>query len=169
MLAVGDYLRAHDIDAIVSSPVTRARESVSLLTLGSIPVFFENALRDLSFGRLSGRKKDGSDPEVSRLFEERSRDYLRFRFPEGESILDIAERLRVVREQLFSTQWRSVVIVAHLYVNRILLAGVRSLDLERAFQIPQDNSAVIVADTNPEHRPQVWHSSDGLLTDLLPP
>ena len=70
-------------------------------------------------------------------FQKRKKDKLRYRYPEGESYIDLIERVRPFIEKVIAEK-NDIFIVCHRAVTRALLYHLMSLPLEEipSFEIP---------------------------------
>ena len=92
----GQALKGIRFDACVSSPLSRAKETVEIVLResgnGSVPVRTDDRLKEINFGLEENRPDTSSllDPETTRLFY---MDAFRFPgFPGGESVRDLCSR-----------------------------------------------------------------------------
>ena len=149
-----EVLRWHErlaktlFDAAYSSPLLRARQTASLL-LGmdalSVhePVLVED-LREICLGRWEGRSKLQVMQEDAQSWEARGRDIVGVAPPEGESVRQLAGRVlpafRAVLSQSVNKQ--NVLVVAHQAVNRVILAEIEDIPLDRILSIPQPTAVL---------------------------
>lgn len=77
-------------------------------------------LNEIHGGICENMSYDDIENKYPEIFSERKKDKLKFRYPEGESYLDLLERLRYFVLQLNSYK-KPVLIVAHNAIIRVLL------------------------------------------------
>lgn len=75
------------------------------------------------------------------------------RFPGGESLQDVQNRLQPLVKQLQAEKDNpTVVIVGHNILNRVLLATLLGLPLEHCRMFKLKNASIAEIDANPHHR-----------------
>ena len=127
-------------DVLYCSPLSRTVKSAEYMAepFGLEPVIVPE-LRERDFGLWEGL----SFAEVAKQFPEDfdawAKDPLRFSPIEGESTLEVHERvLPAVEKLLAAHEGGSVAIMAHGGVNRVVLCNYMKLPLEHIFRIEQD-------------------------------
>jgi len=130
-----------------SSPLTRTRQSVSILCEElSLPygdVRFDERLMERSYGRWEGRTFD----EISARYPEdvalEQKDRWNFAIPEnGESFADVANRLRAWLSELSASQ--PVIVMAHGGSGRILRGLCEGLSPEGIFACDEPQSTTFL-------------------------
>lgn len=141
-------LRNKDFTAAYSSDLKRCSEGARLLGAehGLEPVL-KKELRELHIGdweRKTWRELQAAYPEE---WQARLDDIVHYRVPGGESLLEMAERVRpVIREIAIAHQGEEVLVVGHGGVNRIILLDAIGAPLDRLFYIEQDYGCLNVID-----------------------
>lgn len=147
-LAEAGALAAHfadvQLDAIFSSPLSRAiRTAQAIAAAQGLEVQTDPAFIDLDFGKWHGlplrdvREKYGG---LYRLWRERPQEVT---FPGGENLAQVRARawdglLRVVREN----PERTVLILSHRVITKVLICAALGLDDSHFWQIKQETTAV---------------------------
>ena len=128
---------------LMVSPLRRARETaLALNRVWGLELEIVPALRELDMGRLEGTEPSDLqrlEPEFYRLWRENPGSA---RFPEGESIEDLQQRLVPWVETLRSDPSGTVVAVTHLYVILTLLCLFSGLPLQRLRSLFLQSSSV---------------------------
>lgn len=116
--ALQEVLHPIEFDSIVSSPSVRAVETARLAYAEPRP---DHRLRELDFGDLDGSTWTECSPQM----RERLIDFAAFAAPHGETVLQLAERVRAALADLGPGRH---LMVTHGGVIRLLLgrAGVRA-------------------------------------------
>ncbi len=135
------------IDAFYSSPLQRAKETLSYIAElhPGVPVYELPELEEISWGILEGQPVEG---EVLRLFDEMNTRWKNGDFQHavegGESIIEVQERaFRAVDIITKRHAGQTVVVVTHGRFLRILLASLlSSYGLSRMHEIKHANTAV---------------------------
>jgi alpha-ribazole phosphatase len=126
-------------DALYSSDLKRSRETVEILAVvPSKPIHFRSELREIHLGQWEGMSMTSVQSRFPEAFQARGLDFGHFRPPDGESFLDLYERVIPLFEQIVHESRGKVLIVGHAGVNRVILCHVLGLPLERLFHLGQD-------------------------------
>ena len=142
--AVAAYFDGVNLEGIYTSPLARAAETAAAIAAGrGMEVVSDPAFIDLDFGEWQGHPlKEVREryPELYRAWRERPREVT---FPGGENLDQVRERaweglLKVVREN----PERTVVIVSHRVITKILICAALGLDNSHFWQIKQDTTAI---------------------------
>ena len=108
-------------------------------------------LREINFGQLEGLTFDQiskSYPEIVRLWMERSTE---LRYPDGESIDELEERVCYFRKRLESHgREETLLVVAHSGVLRTLACQILDLDAWQRWQMHLDLASLSIIETRPE-------------------
>jgi probable phosphoglycerate mutase len=151
---VGGRLANTDVAAIYASPLQRARQTAAPLAerLG-LPVQPHDGLLDINYGLWQGlthAEAATAYPELHRLWRTRPD---RVRFPGGESLADVRDRLHTLLDQLAEAHpGRTVVLVGHQIVNKVLACALLDVELDQIDRIGQEPAALNVF----EQRPERW-------------
>jgi broad specificity phosphatase PhoE len=142
--AVAAYFEGVELEGIYTSPLARAAETAAAIAVGrGMEVVSDPAFIDLDFGEWQGhplKEVREKYPELYRAWRERPQEVT---FPGGENLDQVRERaweglLKVVREN----PDRTVVIVSHRVITKILICAALGLDNSHFWQIKQDTTAV---------------------------
>jgi broad specificity phosphatase PhoE len=142
--AVAAYFEGMDLGGIYSSPLARAAETAAAIAAGrGMEVVSDPAFIDLDFGEWQGhplKEVREKYPELYRAWRERPQEVT---FPGGENLEQVRERaweglLKVVREN----PDRTVVIVSHRVITKVLICAALGLDSSHFWQIKQDPTAI---------------------------
>jgi probable phosphoglycerate mutase len=140
-------LSAVTFDLAFCSPLRRSRQTAEIVLSGNaanVSSLTEAPdLREISLGRWEGMDKRSILAAFPDAWEARGRDMLNTPAPGGESFADLAARVlpafAAIRRQ---TAGRTVLLVAHQAVNRVILSHARGLPLAELFTIPQPPAAL---------------------------
>lgn len=142
--AVAAYFQGGEIDRIYTSPLSRAAETAKTIAVGrGLRAIPDPAFIDLDFGEWQGlplkvvREKY---PDLYRAWRERPQDVT---IPGGETLAQGRARaweglLRVMQENPEKT----VLIVSHRVITKILICAALGLDNSHFWQIKQDTTAI---------------------------
>jgi len=136
---VADHLRETPIDAVYSSPLSRAvATAAAVASSHGVEPRLRGDLREIDFGEFEGRTFDEIASSHPDLYARWMRDPTSVRFPGGESYIDLSERAtreitRIRREH----EGRSVAVVTHGGVIRAVLAEILGVTGPMVFRIDQ--------------------------------
>ncbi len=142
--AVAGYFEGVKMDGIYTSPLARAAETAAAIAVGrGMEVVPDPAFIDLDFGEWQGhplKEVREKYPEMYRAWRERPQEVT---FPGGENLDQVRKRaweglLRVAREN----PDRTVVIVSHRVITKVLICAALGLDNSHFWQIKQDTTAI---------------------------
>ncbi len=161
---LASWVRDRGVDAVVSSPVRRARETAGPSALAAgVPLRIEEDLREVSFGVAEGRTLAELDPAVVARF--RAGDP----FPGGEAPEDGARRGAAALRALAATGG-TVLVVAHSTLLRLGLCALLGLPPRRyRLLLPRlDNTAITEVDVPPDPARPAGLLRLNVPTDVLP-
>ena len=140
---LADWVHTRTIDAIVCSPVRRARETAAPSALAAgVDIEVEDDLREVGFGIAEGRTLAELDPEVAAAFRA---DPVAHPFPGAEPPDEAAERCATALRRVAARHPHdTVLVVAHNTLLRLGLCVLLGLPVGRYRQVfPRlDNVAV---------------------------
>lgn len=137
-------LLAEDIDAAYSSGLTRAAHTAEIIVARrGVEIARVAALNEVDFGEWAGLTREQAaarDPEEFAAWME---DSARASPPGGEALLAAAERAWTALEAIAERErGRTVLIVSHKAINRLLAARIMGLEAGQFRRLGQDNCAV---------------------------
>ena len=143
-----DFLSNVIINAVYSSDLDRSRYCAELIAAGhGLKNVADPGLRELHIGDWEGRTWAELQEAYPDDWRARLENLVNYKVPGGESLQDAADRIRPrVRSAIESHQGKTIVIVAHGGVNRIVLLDAMDAPLEQAFSIEQDYGCVNIID-----------------------
>ncbi len=134
--------------AIYSSPLQRAKKTAELIARPfELTVEVHPGLIDIDYGDWQGLTPD----EVRQRWPEILHAWYKFphlaNIPNGESLADLRRRAMKAIEQLAAQHsGKTILLVAHTVINRIILLGVLKLGNERFWHIKQETCAINLFD-----------------------
>jgi broad specificity phosphatase PhoE len=131
--------------AVYTSPLCRASDTAAAIALGrAVPITPVAELRELSYGRCQGVPPSERDAELDRLWRA---EPWRVRFPEGESLDDVATRAWPAFLALAARhRGETIVVSGHGHLNRVLILRALRAPIERFWSVDQPNAACWVLD-----------------------
>ncbi|MBW1990696.1 MAG: alpha-ribazole phosphatase [Deltaproteobacteria bacterium] len=149
---LAEQLRPVSLAAVYASDLARSREGAAILCRGrglsfeAVPEF-----REINFGLWEGLTLEEIAQRYPEQLEARLRDLARYRIPEGESLMDVRDRvLPKLKEILARHQGQAVALVAHAGVNRVILCEALGLPLTHLFRLHQNYGCLNIIDYLPD-------------------
>ncbi|MCJ7432012.1 MAG: histidine phosphatase family protein [Anaerolineales bacterium] len=140
-LAVRNQLKDARLSAIYSSDLLRSRQTAELIAepLG-LTVALEPRLREINLGAWEGMLSDGIESKYPQELAERAHDPLHARAPQGESPLEVEERvIAAVADITEKYPDDSVLIVSHGISLAIIICHVQEIPMEEVYEhIPEN-------------------------------
>jgi broad specificity phosphatase PhoE len=156
--ALAERLADLPIVAAYSSPLKRAVETARPTARQlSLPVQPLPGIIDINYGDWQGL----SHAEVAKVYPDLYRRWLekphRVKFPNGESLRQVRLRGMAALKQVAACHdGRTVLLVAHQVVNKVLVCAMLGLDNSHFWHIRQDNGCI-----------NVFEHQDGIFTAVL--
>jgi len=155
--ALKEYLKDAQVDAVLSSPRRRARDTVAPLAAGhGIPIRTVAGFAEMDFGRWEGLRWDAivaQDPDYAERWQANP---AAIPCPDGESCAQFQARIESALESFLSEfRGRSVVLGAHAGTNRAILAHILGRPYMEAFAFAQDYGCINAAAWSEEAGAQV--------------
>lgn len=140
----GEYFKEMEIHRVYSSPLARAWETAQKIAqIHHLKVLPLKGILDMSFGKWEGQPHQDiqkNDKETYRIWKEEPH---LVRLPGGESLNDVRARAMAALEEVIqSHSGKTVVLVSHRVVNKVLICGILGLDNSHFWQIAQDTTAI---------------------------
>ncbi len=150
--ALAGRFQQQQLTGVYSSDLSRCRFAAEqIASLQEQQPQYRRELRELHIGEWEGetwQKIQRDDPD---LWQARLDDIVNVSPPAGESLLQMAQRVRPVIKQIISAhEGEEIVIVAHGGVNRVILLDAIGAPLERLFHIEQDYGCHNIIDFYPD-------------------
>jgi phosphoserine phosphatase len=140
----GGYFKGLEIDAIYSSPLSRAWQTAQKIARDhSLDVQALDGLIDMSFGGWEGRSlKEIQEKDERRCRQWREEPHL-FRPAGGETLDEVRVRALAALEEVIHKHFeKTLVLVSHRVINKVLICGILGLDNSHFWQIRQDTTAI---------------------------
>ncbi|MFQ5559515.1 MAG: histidine phosphatase family protein [Nitrospinota bacterium] len=133
-------LKKKKIDAVYSSDLLRTKAGATLIASPhNLEVDTFSELREVCFGHWEGMNVDSVLQRFPDELACRAADFLNHRIKNGESLLDLKERvIPCVKNMVLSHPGGSIVCVSHSGVNRIILLWALSGSYEKIYSIKQE-------------------------------
>jgi broad specificity phosphatase PhoE len=142
--ALADYFQGVGIDRIYASPLSRAAETArAIADQRALTVTADPAFIDLDFGEWQGLPLKEVKEKYSGLYRSWRERPQEVTFPRGENLAQVRARsweglLRVVGEN----PERTVLIVSHRVITKVLICAALGLEDSHFWQIKQGTTAI---------------------------
>ena len=144
--AVAEFLADRPLDAVISSPMKRARETADAIAQPhQIKASVLDNISECDVGRWEGRDWDSIMQDDAEAYSRFIDDPGIHGYPDGESYQDVLDRVGTPIDNLLAAhRGQTVALVAHNIVNRVYLARLMGWPISRAREIRQDNTGINV-------------------------
>jgi probable phosphoglycerate mutase len=143
--ATAELLRIVSLIGVHSSTLVRCQEtahSIAEANIGKPNVVSTALIKETRLGVLEGELTDRqSTAELTRHYQDFSRDEIRYRVPDGENLHDVAGRVKrffADQDQLLNLPGIHL-IVGHRNVNKMILKHLLGLSFEEGFRVEQEH------------------------------
>jgi broad specificity phosphatase PhoE len=147
--ATGEALGNYRIDAIYSSPLSRAKETANAIGRFHPYLSIKEAegFIDIDFGKWQGIPHDRVKEEYKELYDKWQKEPHNVKMPDGESLDDVKLRsMEALNNILTSHENEIVAIASHRVVNKVILCAILGLTNHHFWRIRQDTCAINIFD-----------------------
>jgi broad specificity phosphatase PhoE len=146
--AVARRLRAWPVEAVYSSPLSRALDTAQPIAEAcGRQLAVLDSLADVDYGEWAGLSIEEAQAHDAVLFATWHGRPHRARFPHGESLEQVRKRSRGAVEGVSARHvGKIVVLVSHVVVNRVIICNALGLTGDGFWRIGQDNASITVLD-----------------------
>jgi broad specificity phosphatase PhoE len=140
----GEYLKEVEIDAIYSSPLSRALETAEKIArFHNLKVQPLEGIIDMSFGNWEGHAHQEIKKNDSETYRRWREEPHLVRLPGGESLDDVRVRSMAALEEVIRKHpGKALILISHRVVNKVIICGILGLDNSHFWQISQDPTAI---------------------------
>lgn len=136
-------LQSQNIRGIYSSDLKRAAQTALLIAQRcQLEPILLKELREINMGAWEGKSFQEIREQEPDEFAARGKDIANYRPPEGESFLDLQERVLPIFNGIIEKSDGNIAIVAHGGVNRVILCYLMNIPLNDIFSIRQNYGAI---------------------------
>lgn len=149
--ATGEALRNYKVDAIYSSPLSRAMETAKAIGTfhPDISVIGANGFIDIDFGKWQGMPHEKVKDEYRELYDKWQKEPHNVKMPDGEDLDDVKLRaIEALNNILAGHENETMVIASHRVVNKVILCAVLGLTNQHFWCIRQDTCAINIFDNS---------------------
>jgi len=148
--ALARRLSKEKITEIYCSPSNRARQTCEPIATGrDCKISYCEELREIEMGDLVGLSHEQAEEKFPNIFKDIFLSPAK-RIPGGESLLEVQKRVMPLVERLAAKKGNpAILVVGHNVVNRVIIASLIRLPLDRAKSIKQKNACIALLDVRP--------------------
>ena len=140
----GQYFKGMEIHAIYSSPLSRAWQTAKKIAeFHDLKVLPLDGIIDMSFGKWEGHPHQEIRENDRETYRHWGEEPHLVRLPGGEGLDDVRVRAMASLEEVIrSHPGKTLVLVSHRVVNKVIICGILGLDNSHFWQITQDPTAI---------------------------
>ena len=140
----GQYFKGMEVHAIFSSPLSRAWQTAEKVAeLHNLKVQSLQGIVDMSFGNWEGHPHQEIRQNDSKTYRQWVETPHLVRLPGGEGLDDVRVRAMASLEEVIRLQpGKTLILVSHRVVNKVIICGILGLDNSHFWQITQDPTAI---------------------------
>ncbi len=140
----GEYFKELKIDAIYSSPLSRAWQTAEKIAkFHRLIVQPLEGIIDMSFGSWEGRSHQEIREKERETYRQWREEPDKVRLPGGETLDQVRSRAVAALEEVVRLNpEKTIVLVSHRVVNKVLICSILGLDNSHFWQILQDPTAI---------------------------
>lgn len=153
-----DRLREYKIDAVICSDLQRVRYPAELVAGDrGLEVDVRLELRERMFGEWQGLTWDEIAQDSPEAFQQYMDDFLTAKIPgDGESYFQVRDRVMpVIQESMNGGEGRTVLMIGHAGVIRVILAEALEMSLRNIFRVTLDYVGLSIVEYHPNGRQTV--------------
>ncbi len=141
---IGEVLKNVHIDAVYSSPLSRAFDTATAIArYHSLTVEVYEPITDKNFGEWQGLNRSEVESRYPVIFGVWLSAPEKVEIPNGETLSQVRQRLVVGLKEILSRHPEgTVVLVSHGLTNKVLLCAMLGLDNSHFWKVKQDNGAI---------------------------
>ncbi len=145
---LAERLRLAQIQAVYSSDLKRSLHGARLIArFHDVLIHPVPEIREIYFGTWEGCSFKDLRERFPEELSRREADLVHFKPPGGESIGELAERVRPCLKEIRDRHAeKNILIVGHGAVNRVILCDALGLDLTRMFSLQQNYGCLNIVD-----------------------
>ena len=133
--ALGERVKSLGIDVIIASPMIRAQQTAKAVSDATgLPIITDERLREHDYGAFEGVDR-GKDEYWAQKYQ------FAAKFPEGESVLQLAQRVyNVIDDVKMTYPDKTVLLVCHGGVSRMIKTYFEDMTNEEFFHYSPENA-----------------------------
>ncbi len=150
--AIAEALKEWSIDGVYTSPLSRAVETARpIATVFKLEVEIVQGLTDISYGAWEGLAHEEVKKRYPDQYDQWENSPDLVTFPRGETLDAVKERsFGAFRDIVKRNANKSIAIISHRVVNKVLLCAVLGLTSGHFWQIRQDTGCINIVECSPD-------------------
>ncbi len=151
--------KKYNIDEMYSSPLDRAMTTSKFVSRSiEREIITTDCLKEVNFGLFEG--KTGKEIELDHKDHWNSwhDDFVNYRLPEGENLIDLLSRIKPLIEDLRNTD-KTCLLVAHSAVIQVAITYLLDIDLRKMWNFQVKNCSYVEFECSPDFAfiKQLWN------------
>lgn len=144
---LADYLKEVKVEAVLSSPLKRARHTAEIVARPhNLNIEINDGLIDFDYGEWAAITRKEVEAKWPGLYEQWMSAPHLVTMPGGECLSDMRKRALTVIHDIVSRRSGNVVLVSHRAVNRVIICALLGLDDSHFWNIEMGNAAITTFD-----------------------
>ncbi len=130
--------RYRDVDIIYSSPLNRTLKTANAISASlKKNIQIVDSLKEMNFGIFDGKQNKYIEENHPEEWEAWLKDYVNYRIPEGENLIDVFDRIKELVDRLIEKD-KDCIIVTHGGIIQVMITYLLDLGLDKMwhFQCP---------------------------------
>jgi broad specificity phosphatase PhoE len=150
--AIAEALSDRSIDAVYTSPLTRAVETARpIATVFELEVQTVQGLIDISYGAWEGLTHEEARKRYPDQYNQWDKRPDLVSFPRGETLDAVKERsFGTFKDIVHGNANKAIAIISHRVVNKVLLCAVLGLSNAHFWEIRQDTGCINIVECRPD-------------------
>jgi len=159
----GRLLAEFGLQAIFSSPLDRARQTVEIVNrhLGGLPVTYDDRIKEWNCGEWSGHMREDVIARWPREWAALRADLFHYRGPACENYPDMFERARPFVDELLAHPAEHIAVVSHGMIGKVMMSLLLGLWGDETLAIYQPNDVVFRVTTGAAPAVHHWRAGSG--------
>ena len=140
----------YNIDEMYSSPLGRAMTTAGVISKSiEREIITTECLKEINFGLFEGKTSEQIGTHHGDHWENWYTDYVNYRIPNGENLIDLLSRIKPLIDNLRSTD-KTCLLVAHSGVIQVAITYLLDIELTKMWNFKVKNCSYVEFECNDE-------------------
>ncbi len=140
---IGNFLLEHNIKHLYTTPLDRAVQTTKIVSeIIDVKYKIIENLKEIDFGLFQGSLRSTIKEEYADFFKNRSGHEVTTKYPNGESFIDVINRVDNINNELFKHK-KNVAIIGHNFINKAIRGYLCNLSSEESYCLKQNNNDIV--------------------------
>ena len=133
----------YNIDKLYSSPLDRALKTANIVSKSiEREIIVTDNLKEVNFGIFEGKTGEEIQAEHGEHWNSWHKDYVNFRLPQGENLIDLLNRIKPLIDNLKQGD-KDCLLVTHAAVMQVAITYLLDLDLKKMWNFQCKNCSFV--------------------------